>query len=133
MDLLRKPEVDVFCLPVALEEVTVKRSLLNCCSVELVSGSKCILEVGVAVDEPLESRLLPISGGLRQGIDDIDGWDSSERDIDGELRHCQQCSGYSVGHCSLLEAHPLELHGRGQLHGLFGRSTRRIGQLNGLF
>lgn len=54
----------MLCLPVALEEVAVECCLLNCCSVELVSGSKCILEVGVAVDKPLESWLLPISGGL---------------------------------------------------------------------
>lgn len=78
MHILREPEVDVLCLPVALEEVAVECSLLNRCSVELVSGSKCVLEVGVAVDEPLESWLLPISGGLGQGIDDVDGWDGSE-------------------------------------------------------
>lgn len=133
MHLLRETEVYVLCLPVALEEVAVECSLLNCCSVELVSSSKCILEVGVAVDEPLKGWLLPISGGLSQGVDDVDGGDGSECHIDGELQHCQHCSGNSVGHCSLLEAHPLELHGRGLLRGRFGRWMTRTGRLNGLF
>jgi hypothetical protein len=45
MDLLREPEVDVLRLPVALEKVAVERSLLNCRSVELVSGGKGVLDV----------------------------------------------------------------------------------------
>lgn len=55
--LLGESQINVLCLLVALKEVPVECSLLNHGSMKRVPVLKRLLDMGVAVNEPLESWL----------------------------------------------------------------------------
>lgn len=86
MHLLRESQIDVLRLPVAVKEVAVECSLLNHESMKLVSSRKRLLDIGVAVNEPLESWLLAICGRASPEVEDVACREDTEREISLKLQ-----------------------------------------------
>lgn len=83
--LLGEAQRDVCGLVVALEEIAVKRSLLNHGRVELVSGGPEAFDLGVSVDDSLEDGLLAIFRRAGQLVEDVGGWESADEEVVSKL------------------------------------------------
>lgn len=70
---------------VAVEEIPIKRRLLNHRRVRRVPACPRLLEVRVLVDERGQAGGLAIGTGLRDGVEDVRCGDRSNGNVEGRL------------------------------------------------